>query len=60
MTPAKSGDQDVEAGDVFVEGIEKTGVRGFGFCDQRGSPVSRGRKRLRDEECGSGDQRIAL
>ena len=47
MTPAKSGDQDVEAGDVFVEGIEKTGVRGFGFCERRESPVLQGRKRLR-------------
>lgn len=54
MTPAKSGDQDVEAGDVSVEGIEKTGVRGFGFC---GSPVLQGRKRIRDEECGSGDHK---
>jgi hypothetical protein len=43
MTPAKSGDPDVEAGDVFVECIEKTGVRGFGFCKQRESPVLQGR-----------------
>lgn len=56
MTLAKSGDQDVEAGDVFVESREKTGVRGFGFCEQRGSPVLRGRKRLRDEECRSGSK----
>jgi hypothetical protein len=60
MTPAKSGDQDVEAGDVFVEGSEKTEVRGFGFCEQRGSPVLQGRKRLRNEQCGSGDQTMAL
>jgi hypothetical protein len=45
---------------VLVEGSEKTGVRGFGFCGQRGSPVLQGRKRLRDEECGSGDQTMAL
>ena len=57
MTPAKSGEQDVEAGDVFVECIEKKEVRGFGFCEQHGSPVLQGRKRLRDEECGSGDHK---
>jgi hypothetical protein len=56
MTPAKSGDQGVKAGDVFVEGSEKTGVRGFGFCEQRGNPVLQGRKQLRDKECGSGSK----
>ena len=39
-------DQDARAGVVFAEGIEKTGVRGFGFCEQRESPVLQGRKRL--------------
>jgi hypothetical protein len=57
MTPAKSGDQNVEAGDVFVAGIEKTGVRDFGFCAQRESPVLQGRKWLREEERGSQDQK---
>ena len=57
MTPARSGDPGVEAGDVFVECNKKTGVRGFGFCEQRGSPILQGRKRLRDEECGSGDHK---
>jgi len=60
MSTAKSGDQGAEAGDVFVESSEKTGIRDFGFCEQRGSPVLQGRKRLRDEECGSGDQRMAV
>jgi hypothetical protein len=60
MTPAKSAAQDVETGDVFVEYSEKTGVRGFGFYGQRGSPVLQGRKRLRDEECGSGAKAGAL
>lgn len=31
MTPAKSGDQDVEVGDVFVEFTEKTRFPGFWF-----------------------------
>ena len=31
MTPAKSGDQDVEVGDVFVEITEKTQFPGFRF-----------------------------
>ena len=31
MTPAKSGDQDVEVGDVFVEITEKTQFPVFGF-----------------------------
>lgn len=39
---------------------EKTEVRGFGFCERRESHVLHGRKRLRDEECGSGDQMMAL
>jgi hypothetical protein len=43
-----------------VEGIEKTGVRGFGFCEQRETPVLQGRKRLQEEKCGSGDQTMAL
>jgi hypothetical protein len=60
MTPAKSGDPDVESGDVLAKRIEKTGVRGVGFCEQRGSPVLQGRKRLRADECGSQDQRMAL
>jgi hypothetical protein len=39
---------------LFVECNKKKGVRGFGFREQRGSPLLQGRKRLRDEECGSG------
>jgi hypothetical protein len=45
---------------VFVEGSEKTGVRDFGFCEQRGSPVLQGRKRLPEQECGSQEQRMAV
>jgi hypothetical protein len=40
MTPAESGDKDVEAGEVFVENIEKTGVR---FCAQGDTSVWKGR-----------------
>ena len=43
-----------------MEGSEKTGVRDFGFCERREIPVLQGRKRLREEECGSQDQRMAL
>lgn len=32
MTPAKSGEQDVEVGDVFVEMTEKAQFPGFRFC----------------------------
>jgi hypothetical protein len=60
MIQRNRADQDVKAGEVFVKGIEKTGVRDFGFCERRESPVLQGRKRLRDEERGSGDQRMAL
>ena len=36
MTPAKSADQDVEAGDVFVEGIEIEKRQFLGFrCFRR-------------------------
>ena len=31
MTPAKSGDQEVEVGEVFVEIAEKTELPGFRF-----------------------------
>ena len=60
MTAAKSGDQDVEVGDVFVECIEKTGVRHFGFCTQGDSPGWQGRKRLPKRECSSQDHRMAV
>jgi hypothetical protein len=53
-------DQDVRAGGVFVEGIEKTRVRDLGFCEQREISVLQGRKRLREEECGPQDQRMAF
>ena len=53
-------DQDVRHGGFFAECIEKTGVRDFGFCERRESCVLQDRKRLRDEECGSGDQMMAL
>jgi hypothetical protein len=52
--------QDVRVGEVSVENTEETGVCDFRVCAQRDSPVLQGRKRLRDEECGSQDQRMAL
>jgi len=60
MTPAKSGRPGMAAGEVFVEGSEKMGVRDFGFCAQGDSPVWQGRKRLRKRECSSQDQRMAV
>jgi hypothetical protein len=60
MIQRNRADQDVRAGVAFVESFEKTGVRDFGFCEQRESPVLQGRKRLRDEECGSQDHWMAL
>jgi hypothetical protein len=52
--------QGAKAEGVFAEGSEKTGVRDFGFCEQLGSPVLRGRKRLPEEECGSQERRMAV
>ena len=43
-----------------MEDVEKTGVRDFRFCEQRGSSVLPGRKRLREEECNSQDQKTAV
>jgi hypothetical protein len=34
MSAAKSGDQEVRAGEVFVESAGKTGFPGFGFSRQ--------------------------
>ena len=45
---------------MFVESIENTGVRDFGFCAQGDNPVCQGRKRLPEEECGSQEQRMAV
>ena len=57
MIQRNRANQDVRAGVVFVECLEKTGVCDFGFCEQRESPVLQGRQRLRDEECGSQDHK---
>jgi hypothetical protein len=59
MIQRNRADQDVRDGGVFVEDIEKTGVRDFGIDEQRENSVLKGRKRLREEECGSQDQRMA-
>ncbi len=57
MVQRNRATKDARAGGVFVEGGEKTGVRDFRFCGQRGSPVLRGRKRL-PEECGRRPNRL--
>jgi hypothetical protein len=57
---AKPADQDVRDEGVPVEDIEKTWISDFEFCEQREISVLQGRKRLREEECGSQDQRMAF
>ena len=46
MTTAKSGDQDVEVGDVFVEITEKTQFPGLRFFRGWNMVLSRGKRRL--------------
>jgi hypothetical protein len=60
MIQRNRADLDLRDGGMFVEDIEKTGIRDFGSCEQRESSVLQGRKRLREKECGSQDQRIAF
>jgi hypothetical protein len=60
MIQRNRADQDVRAGEVFVECSEKKGVRDFGFCAQGGSPVWQDRKRLPKRECSSQDQKMAV
>jgi hypothetical protein len=60
MIQRNRAEQGVRDGGAFVEDVEKKGVRDFGFCEQRESPVLQGRKRLREEECGWQYQRMAL
>ena len=60
MIQRNRSDKDVRAESCLWKGIETTGVRDFGFCEQRESPVLQSRKRLWEEECGSQDQKVAL
>jgi hypothetical protein len=46
VTLAKSGDQDVEVGDVFVEFTEKTRLPGFWFFRGWNLALGRGKRRL--------------
>ena len=46
MTPAKSGDQDVEVGDVFVEITEKAQLPGYRFFRRGELALGRGKGRL--------------
>lgn len=59
MTQRNPAGQDVRVGEVFVEDTEKMGVRDFGLCAQRDSPVLEGRRRLPQEVRGLLDQRTA-
>jgi len=50
MTPAKSGDQEVRVGEVFMECAEKEGFPGFGFFRQGANYALWGRKRFPEEK----------
>ena len=58
MTPAKSGDQEVRVGEVFMECAEKEGFPGFGFFRKGANCALWGRKRFPEERmhvAGSND-----
>jgi len=50
VTTAKSGDQDVEVGDVFVEITEKTQFPGLRFFRGWNMVLSRGKRRLPEKK----------
>ena len=58
MTPAKSGDQDVEVGDVFVEVTEKRQFPGFGFSAGAELALGRGKRRLPEKKLHFGGPRL--
>jgi hypothetical protein len=49
---AKSGSQEVGAGEVFVEFNEKKQLPGFGFFRRGDNPALRGRRRFLEEKPG--------
>ena len=57
MGAARSGNQEVRGGEVFVEGAGKTGFPGFGFFRQGDNCALRGRKRLPERNCNSQDHK---
>jgi hypothetical protein len=60
VTPAKSGDQDLEVGDVFVEITEKTQFLGFQFFRRVEFGAWQRKKRLPEKNCASEDQDLGV
>jgi hypothetical protein len=60
VTPAKSGDQGVEVGDVFVEIIEKTQFPGFQFFRQVEFGAWQSQRRLPEKELRSEEQDLGV
>ena len=58
MTPAKSGDQDVEVGDVFVEILKKKQFPVFGFSGGWNLALGRSKRRLPESNCTSEEPRL--
>ena len=58
MTPAKSGDQEVRVGEVFMECAEKEGFPGFGFFRQGANCALWGENGSRRKNSKSQDQRM--
>ena len=59
-TPAKSGDQDAEAGDVFVKITEKTQFPGFGFSWRVESGTWQRQKKAPGEKKCAGEQDLGI
>jgi hypothetical protein len=60
VTPAKSGDQDVEVSDVFVEFTEKTHFPVFGFSGGWNLALGRGKRRLPEKKLRSEEQDLEV
>jgi hypothetical protein len=58
FAPAKSGDQDVEVGDVFVEITEKTQFPGFRFSRRVEFGAWQRRKKAPGEKTALGGPRL--
>jgi ribosomal protein L27 len=59
MGVAKSGDQEVRVGEVFVECAGQTGFPGFGFSGRATTASCGGEDGSRRKKCNSQDQGMA-
>jgi hypothetical protein len=59
VTPVKSGDQGVEAGDVFAEISENAQFPGLRFFGGVEFPVDRSKRRRPEKNCALEDQELA-